>query len=102
MAACATCGKQIGKVRGHYSKYVFDFPDGVEKYEPDNMDDWCTCMCVDGATMEQRKVIVAFQTQLDKVVELLESYYYTPGQTSNYIWNINRLDLLAELKEANK
>ena len=72
-AICAGCGKRAGKVRGHYSKYVFDFPDGVEKYEPDNMEDWCTCLCVDGATLEQRRVIHALKTRLGEATPLLKA-----------------------------
>ena len=69
---CKDCGKKVGKVRGHYSKYCYDVPNGFEEYKPDDMDDWCTCLCVDGATMEQRKVITALKAELVEAEGLLE------------------------------
>lgn len=69
---CSDCDKKIGKIRGHIAKYAFDFPNGVEEYKPDDMDDYCTCLSADGATMEQRKDFVALKRKLAHVEELLD------------------------------
>jgi hypothetical protein len=57
------------------------------------MDDWCTCLCVDGATLEQRKVIVALKSQLAEARELLKEIPHSTHPLYNRI-----IDFLKEPK----